>query len=193
MLDRALKKLPGSVNIGIKVSGVEESISAIERLNSALAKIERNITVTINVVTNGQIPSFHAMGGITAHATGGIIPHASGSIIARPTITQYQGSTHLFGEAGREAILPLDSYTGWMDEIANRVNNMMMRESGGMDIAQILASFYQNYFEPVMTEISADTKRQADKKEITTVRIGNKDIRDAYDTQKRADGYSFVR
>lgn len=50
---------------------------------------------------------------INKHAVGGISVNS-------PVLTT---SGDLFGEAGREAILPLDSHTGWMDDLADRVNH----------------------------------------------------------------------
>ena len=44
-----------------------------------------------------------------------------------------------------------------------------------------------------MMQMSADMKRQADKDERPGVKIGNRDIKNAYDTQTRADGFSFTR
>lgn len=43
--------------------------------------------------------------------------HATGAIIDYPL------TTHVFGEAGREAVLPLDSNTGWMDKLASKIGN----------------------------------------------------------------------
>lgn len=45
-------------------------------------------------------------------------------MINSPVLTS---SGHLFGEAGREAILPLDNNTGWMDELAAKLGR-----SGGI-------------------------------------------------------------
>lgn len=52
------------------------------------------------------------LGSITKHALGGVT-------VEKPVLTT---SGDLFGEAGREVILPLDSHTGWMDELSDRVN-----------------------------------------------------------------------
>ena len=46
---------------------------------------------------------------------------ATGGIVSSPT-------TALVGEAGREAVLPLESNTGWMDIIANKVNEGNVEE-----------------------------------------------------------------
>lgn len=47
----------------------------------------------------------------------GEIPRlAKGGIATSPTVA-------LFGEAGKEAVLPLDRNTGWMDELADKINS----------------------------------------------------------------------
>lgn len=52
--------------------------------------------------------------------------YANGGIIDTATLLGFTGSTaHIAGEAGREAILPLDRNTGWMDKIAQRVVDRM--------------------------------------------------------------------
>lgn len=43
-----------------------------------------------------------------------------------------------------------------------------------------------------LKEIATDTKRQADKKEQTIVKVGNRTINDAVTTQKEANGFSFT-
>lgn len=55
-----------------------------------------------------------------------------------------------------------------------------------------MQEFYEQYLQPTMTQIAEDTRRQADKAEITNVQIGNRAVRDAVVTQQRADGFQFV-
>ena len=202
-MNNALDGIRKSIDIKFNTNAAD-AISEINSVASALASVPTSIDVTITISVSGSIPDFsglsgvtisaNAMGGIIPHATGGIIPHATGSIINKPTLTNYKGQTHLFGEAGREAILPLDSYTGWMDQVADKVNDRINGDdSEGVSFEQALARFYQSYLEPVMTEISADTKRQADKDERPIVKIGQRDIKNAYDSQSKADGYRFTR
>ena len=59
-------------------------------------------------------------------------------------------------------------------------------------IARIMREFYRNYVEPTLKEIAADTKRQADKEEQTVVRIGNRVVTEAVETQRRANGFAFT-
>ena len=47
--------------------------------------------------------------------------------------------------------------------------------------------------EPTLSQIAADTRRQADKEETTTVQIGNRTISDVVVKQQEADGYKFVK
>ena len=56
-----------------------------------------------------------------------------------------------------------------------------------------MREFYHEYVEPTLKEIATDTKRQADKKEQTIVKVGNRTINDAVTTQKEANGFSFTK
>lgn len=70
---------------------------------------------------NGGIDPWSASSAIS-----GILPHfATGAIVNRPT-------TALIGESGREAVLPLENNTGWMDELASRIGsgNVTIRFEG---------------------------------------------------------------
>ena len=191
---------------GIRINDIRinvDTASATEAVNSLkteLNSIPTSITITVSIQVDNSalsnltsqlssISSSFGSFGFGFHAKGGIVPHATGSIISRPTITQYRGQTHLFGEAGREAILPLDSYTGWMDEVADRVEDRINKND---DKNENLMQLWKDLI-PVINKIAADTERTADKDSRPVVKIGNRDIRTAYDTQVKADGYSFTR
>lgn len=60
-------------------------------------------------------------------------------------------------------------------------------------LSKAMRTFYQEYVEPTLRDIAADTKRQADKEEQTVVQIGNRVVSDAVTTQRKANGYSFVK
>ena len=96
------------------------------------------------------------------------------------------------GEAGKEALLPLDQNTEWMDTIAAKVRDSLegysIDTSVGVD--RILARL--DAIESELQGSGADTKRQADKPENTYVSIGAKTLRDAVTRQAAADGYSFA-
>ena len=59
-------------------------------------------------------------------------------------------------------------------------------------LSRNMREFYREYVEPTLKEIATDTKRQADKKEQTIVKVGNRTINDAVTTQKEANGFSFT-
>ena len=183
----------GKGDVVTTIGAEDQASGVIGAVQSALDSLPSSIVIPVTVAVTG----LGALAGINigAFATGGIVPHAKGSIINKPTLTNYKGQTHLFGEAGREAILPLDSYTGWMDTIADKVEERVKANdnSTSTDFERALNSFYQTCFEPVMSQISEDTRRQADKPNVTTVQIGQKTVKDAVVSQGRADGFSFVR
>lgn len=56
-----------------------------------------------------------------------------------------------------------------------------------------MEEFYREYVEPTLSQMADDMRRQADKKEQTTVMIGNRVVNDAVTTQKKANGYVFVK
>ena len=130
-----------------------------------------------------DIPSF----GVEWYAKGGILDGAQ--LFGR------MGNSFLGGgEAGQEAVLPLERHTQWMDTLADKVRDGLPGESDkGNDfgIKQVLE--YLESLETSINRMAADMKRQADKSESTTVQIGNKTITDAVVMQQNADGYRFVR
>jgi hypothetical protein len=83
---------------------------------------------------------------------------ATGGIITSPT-------TALVGEAGREAVLPLESNTGWIDMIANRVNE------GNVEEIRLLRE--QNR---LLTEIADKEYSISAKSVFDTVRKENKNF-----------------
>lgn len=76
------------------------------------ASLVRKATAAAQAIApNVKRPEYESASSIFKHATGGLM-------INSPVLTT---SGHLFGEAGREAILPLDSNTGWIDELASKL------------------------------------------------------------------------
>ena len=121
--------------------------------------------------------------------------YANGGILDGAQLFGRMGNAFLGGgEAGKEAVLPLERHTEWMDTLANKVREGLPDEDdkgSTSGIKQVL-----NHLEALEVSIgrmAADMKRQADKPENTTVQIGNKTITDAVITQQRADGYRFAR
>jgi hypothetical protein len=59
------------------------------------------------------------------------------------------GTTHaVIGEAGREAVLPLESNTGWMDELASRLVSQMNLNNnvGGNSITIDMSGYNKNFY-----------------------------------------------
>ena len=74
-------------------------------------------------------------------------------------------------------------------EDSKRVNDAAF---SGDSLETSMRNFYKEYVEPTLKEIAFDTRRQADKKEHTTVQVGNRAITDAVTTQQKANGYRFT-
>lgn len=56
-----------------------------------------------------------------------------------------------------------------------------------------MEEFYREYIEPTLSQMADDMRRQADKNEQTVVQIGNRTVTDAVTTQRKANGYVFVK
>lgn len=56
-----------------------------------------------------------------------------------------------------------------------------------------MEEFYREYIEPTLSQMADDMRRQADKNEQTIVQIGNRTVNDAVTTQRKANGYVFVK
>lgn len=80
------------------LSGAENLVNNfVSLLNNAIGVINKIPGVSIGTVSSFSLPRL-----------------AKGGIVNSPT-------TALIGEAGREAVLPLENNTGWMDELAKKV------------------------------------------------------------------------
>ena len=106
------------------------------------------------------------------------------------------GTTYLVGEQGPELVtMTRNAYVHNANETADLLGDRgenseeLSCETG---FEEALKNFFRVYLEPFMMEITANTKATADKPNVTTVKIGQQDIVNAYDSQKRANGYSFV-
>lgn len=58
---------------------------------------------------------------------------------------------------------------------------------------ECMKEFYKEYVEPTLSQMADDMRRQADKNERTIVQIGNRTVTDAVTTQRKANGYVFVK
>lgn len=124
--------------------------------------------------------------------------NAKGGILDGAQIFGMMGNTLLGGgEAGKEAVLPLETHTEWMDTLAEKVRSGLPDENkGGMEYGEFrraLADFYVEYVQGTVSQMATDMNRQANKKEHTTVQVGNRVITDAVKTQEEANGYRFAK
>ena len=122
--------------------------------------------------------------------------YAKGGILDGAQIFGMMGNNFLGGgEAGREAVLPLENHTEWMDTLADKVRNGLPDSNSDIEgyyngIQRILE--HMENLERTMDGMASDMNRQANKKEQTTVQIGNRTVTDAVVTQQSANGYRFV-
>ena len=68
-------------------------------------------------------------------------------------------------------------------------NNHILSADG---FGEAMEKFYEERIEPTFNRMAEDMRRQADKKETTVVKVGNKTVTDAIVTQENANGYSFT-
>lgn len=110
-------------------------MSGLEAMKNSLLKTVENIFKSIKSIFSRKITANVSASGSggkgKAHASGGIFPrstiiptiqaaHAAGGVFTKPTvIPSVNGANHLVGEAGAEAILPLNSL--W-NNLANVMN-----------------------------------------------------------------------
>lgn len=123
--------------------------------------------------------------------------NAKGGILDGAQIFGMLGNSFLGGgEAGKEAVLPLERHTEWMDTLADKVRSGLPEDvddsPGYAGFKRAMADFYMEYVQGTMNQMADDMNRQANKKEQTNVQIGNRTITDAVKTQRDADGYSFT-
>lgn len=146
--------------------------------------VESGCQAIISAV-NQAINSLNQLAGASASAGGGSFGggRASGGPVSL-------GSSYLVGEQGPELFVPRSD--GYIVN-AERTAGIMSGDDSEAGYEEALKNFFQAYLEPFMMEITTNTKVTAEKPQVTNVKIGQRDIVNAYDTQKKADGYSFVR
>lgn len=165
--------------------------NAVGNLVTTLSIKVPKVTVKWSTVTVfGKDFSYPSGFGLSWNAKGGILDGAQ--------IFGMMGNTLLGGgEAGKEAVLPLETHTEWMDTLAEKVRSGLPDENkGGMEYGEFrraLADFYVEYVQGTVSQMATDMNRQANKKEQTTVQVGNRVITDAVRTQEEANGYRFAK
>ncbi|HBI2170528.1 TPA: hypothetical protein KZI03_000599 [Listeria monocytogenes] len=151
---------------GIKDTITEKMDAARAKVKSVIDKIKGFFPLKIGkIFSNLKIPKISVSGGKAPFgiAGKGKLPsfsvkwNAAGGILTEPTIFGMNPKTGTLlggGEAGHEAIVPIDRLKAYIDESVNSRNNDLI-ESLEMQISRLI-SFLQAYF-PVDYQIMLDT------------------------------------
>lgn len=130
------------------VSGVNNSYSILE--NSAVSAANRALNKAIAELDAGfknYTPPAIKLPDVTGPpkmATGGIV----------------RGATHaIIGEAGAEAVLPLERNTGWMDILANKLSSRMNTTKGGAVVVNQTNNYSQQHSRYEIYKSKQDTAR----------------------------------
>lgn len=108
-------------NFSIGCDVIGEKIETLTNLYHMLKSAVEEVT--------GKIEQYDAVSAATNEVGKGFISgtinrifgrnHAAGFLITKPVVDAYGDR---YGEAGREALVPLDSNTGWIDELADKLS-----------------------------------------------------------------------
>lgn len=151
---------------GIKDTITEKINAARDAVDTAIGKIKGFFPLSIGkIFSNLKIPSISVSGGKAPYgiAGKGSLPsfsvnwNAKGGILTEPTIFGVNPSTGTLlggGEAGKEAIVPIDTLQAYVDQSVNNRNKDLI-ESFEMQISRLI-SFIQAYF-PAEYTIMLDT------------------------------------
>ena len=138
--------------------------SAKNTVKGVIDKIKGYFPLSIGkIFSNLKIPKISVSGGKAPYGIAGLgkAPkisvkwNAEGGILTKPTIFGMTGSTLLGGgEAGKEAIAPIDKLQAYVDESVNN-RNIELIEAFEIQISRLIL-FLQNYF-PTDYKIMLDT------------------------------------
>lgn len=82
--------------------------------------------------------------------------NARGGVFDKPTLMSYGGSLQGIGEAGAEAVVPLENNLEWLDKLANMLNQRM----GGSDRPIVLQVDGKTFAKTVINTVNADTRQK---------------------------------
>ncbi|MCL2752582.1 MAG: hypothetical protein FWE44_00355 [Defluviitaleaceae bacterium] len=107
------------------------SLNSMERgFRLTVNRMIDNFNQMIRGITSANITVPSQLGGGTMNITANAVPNvtalARGGIVSAPTLA-------LVGEAGKEAVLPLQNNTGWMADLAGVISDTM--NGGGRQVA----------------------------------------------------------
>lgn len=153
---------------GRMFAGIQEGItqtfkSIVNRLVSGLNTIIRvpfnNINKMLNKIRNIKVLETTPFSNLWSQNPISIpsIPYlAKGGIVSQPTLA-------MVGEAGKEAVMPLENNTGWMDVLAKKIASSVGGPSGGkVEVKVYLEGDAKGVFELVKTEAENYTNTTGD-------------------------------
>lgn len=124
---------------GIKERFLKPINDLKDKVSGVIKKIKNIFPVSLGKILNFSLPNISVSGGTAPWGIGGKgkkpsfsvswSSHALGGIFTKPTFLGAGNTIHEFGEAGREAILPLDPFWRKMDEIVDAT-----RENSGSGV-----------------------------------------------------------
>ena len=126
--------------INFLISGIEYMVNliigAINKIIDGINVVGDVVGKTINHVPEFNLPKFTPK-------------LAKGGIVAKPTQA-------IIGEAGKEAVLPLDSNTEWMDILAEKLSD---RAGGGQEVTIKFAGTMAQFVRELKPQIDIENKR----------------------------------
>ena len=162
-LKSAVKKVKNTFN-DIQKTISEKMEAARSKVKGVIDKIKGFFPLSIGkIFSNLKIPKISVSGGKAPYGIAGkgkmpsfsVKWNAEGGILTKPTIFGMSGNTLLGGgEAGNEAILPIDKLQAYVDESVNMRNKDLV-EGFEVQISRLIL-FMQNYF-PTNYQIMLDT------------------------------------
>ena len=122
MKEKASEMIAGIVQKWADLAGaiqnvIDKIVEVKEKISDGISNAQNYVSIT-STIGSGILGSFLGR------------KHASGLLINRPV---YDRFGDLYGEAGREAVVPLDSNTQWIDQLADKLN----RRAGGMVVQNL--------------------------------------------------------
>lgn len=116
---------------GIKDRFLAPINSLKEKVSNLVAKIKKIFPVSLGNICNFSLPKISVSGGTAPWGIGGKgtkptfsiswEKHALGGIFTKPTFLSSGNVIHEFGEAGREAIIPLDPFWKRLDDYGRTI------------------------------------------------------------------------
>lgn len=153
----ALKNKFGTLGtaIGEAISGAVKTA-----INWILNKIESVVNNFFRMINSG-ISVINAIPGVSISQLGMIsIPKlARGGIVNQPTQA-------IIGEAGREAVLPLENNTEWMDILADKISSRLGTSSNNNEGREIVLKFdstFEQFIRMLKPALDRESQRRGDR------------------------------